>query len=334
MSAVSAAEKGRALYHDIWQKVGAKFFDVSRLVDWGSWEHLFDELIVDELSALRYCDQMLLSLKDQFTLRVVPKVVQQGGSSTGVASPGDRTENVLSVLSPSNIGIMCISSFASEEISDEIEAAAKKIAGCDGLLLDLRPNKGGKTDRTIESCGLFLKEGLLTTIETRLPDGGVMLTKHYLSEDHLFRVEVMPDGSEEALTDSRYRRRPALLAGKPMAVLLHGRTASAAEMFAAAIVQNGVIGKVITVGGDTAGKGIGQSDFDFSITGGKVTIRITCARWFCPGGEWLGDFGQTRKDPIRPTYPVLFDSGLEALRVADHQLRIMLGRITEPSWNQ
>jgi hypothetical protein len=335
MNSISAAQQGRALYHAIWQTVGARFFDVTRLANWGFWEHRFDGLIVDESSALRHCDHMLASLNDPFTKRLIPDVVPEEGPSTGAFASGkDRPANVTSWLSPSNIGYLRILNFDHEEITAEVETAADVIAGCDGLLLDLRPNRGGLLHRAIECAGLFLQEGLVTTVESRLEGGGVLRSQYFLNPDDLFCVKSLPDGSEKTLRLPDYRRRPALLSGKPMVVLIHRRSCSSAEMFAAAVVQNGLIGKVLTVGGITAGKGIGQIDVEFEVTGGRVIIRITSSRWLCPGGEWLGDCGQTRSDPIRPNIVVTDDLGPQGLKVADHQLRIMLGRIIEPSCNR
>jgi C-terminal processing protease CtpA/Prc len=329
----SASAEGCKLYHAVWELVGANFFDTTRLADWSSWEHRFDGLIVDEESALPYVDQMLASLKDPYTERVVPislpmlstaPVPETDTSNTAPAPIVKKPANVMSVLRPDNIGYLQILNFDHEEIYLEVEAAIAKIADCDGLILDLRTNSGGRMHRAIQTCALFIENGLITTVELRHEKGGVTLRKYCLTADQFFCVEVAPDGTE---TTEMYERPAPLIAGKPVVVLLHRRTASAAEMVACALVQNGFEGKMLTVGGTTAGKGIGQAEFD--VLDGKMTIKITRSRWLAPGGDWLGDCKQTVANPMEPDILVPEDRGMEGFKVALLEMRKMLGRETD-----
>jgi hypothetical protein len=72
----------------------------------------------------------------------------------------------------------------------------------------------------------------------------------------------------------------------------------------------------------TAGKGIGQADYE--VGNGQVKLRVTRCHWFAPGGEWLGDCGQTERNGIDPETLVEGDTGPEALKVAADELRKML----------
>jgi hypothetical protein len=324
-----ASEPGRALYHAVWELVGANFFDTNRLNDWSSWEHRFDDLIVDEEGALPFIDQMLASLKDPYTERIVtaavsPTVSPIDTSNSEPVAKVDKPADVISLLTPDNIGYLRILNFDREEIYQEIEAAVAKIAACDGLVIDLRTNSGGRMHRAIQACCLFIENGLVTTIELRHESGGLTLRKYCLTKDQFFCVEVAPDGTE---TTESYERPASVMAGKPVVVLLHRRTASAAEMVACAVVQNGEEGKMLTVGGITAGKGIGQAEYD--VLDGKLTIKITRSRWLAPGGDWLGDCRQTVHNPMEPEVLVPDDHGPEALKVGVERVRKMLGKETK-----
>lgn len=316
----SASEMGRSLYRAIWETVGANFFDATRLVDWSSWEHRFDDQIADEESALAFADQAMASLGDTYTERMGPAVQSLASVSVQPAAQAEeKPACVMSVLRPDGIGYLRILDFDSEEVTNEVEAALAKLVGCKGLVLDVRHNSGGRMHRAIECCGLFLENGLITTVQIR-DESGVTERKYYLNEEQFFCVETKPDGTE---TTDFYTRRPALMAGIPVVVLINRRTASAAELFVAAVVQNGVEGKVETVGsGETAAKGIGQAEFP--LMEDKMTVRITRSRWLAPGGDWLGDCGQTVRNAIAPSILVPVDHGMEGFTEAVKQVRKMI----------
>ncbi len=319
-----ASMRGRELYHAIWAMVRATFFDTKRLADWGSYEHRFDEQIVDEATALEFADEMLASLKDTYTERVVPPSTFVSGSSAddGHSAAQPAVADVASVLTPTGIGYLRISTFDKEGVVEEIAEAVSKIAECQGVILDLRQNSGGRMFEALESCGFFLREGLLATLKFRWEDGDGIKTRQYaVTEEEFFANEEFPDGTRIGHPGTR---RPPLLAGKPLVLLINSRTASAGELMVCALVQNGIAGQVLMVGsGVTPGKGIGQAEYD--ILDGRARVRITRCHWFAPGGEWLGDCGQTERNGIEPDVLVEGDRGPEALKVAADELKKMLG---------
>lgn len=321
----SASAKWRALYHDIWELVGVTFYDVNRLSDWHSWEHRFDDAIDSEQSALRFADEMLASLGDTYTERVVPPAVSVAVVEDG-AVVDEKPADVLGVLTPSNFGYLRISSFDREDIVELVDAAVKKIAACDGVILDLRQNSGGRMHEALACCGYFVGNGLLATLKFRHPDGE-KVRQYFVNEDQFFAYEEVPNLPRSL---DMYSRQPALLAGKPIVIILNRRTASAGEMMICALVQNGEVGKVHMVGsGTTPGKGIGQAVYD--VQNSEVKIRVTRGHWFAPGGEWLGDCGQTEANGIGPDTLVENDRGPEALKVASDKLRAMLEEGAKPS---
>ena len=337
----TASTQGLELYHAIWELVGVTFFDKSRLANWSSWEHKFDDLIDSEETALRCADEMLASLNDTYTERLIapstfvspssaddlPAAVE-GNSPTPAANEllaPEKPADVMSALSPSKIGYLRISSFDREDIVELVEAAVAKIATCEGVILDLRGNSGGRMHQAMECCGFFLDQGLLATLKFRHEEG-VKVRQYFLNEDQFFLTDEVHGASNNGITtlpSDLYKRRAATLFGKPLVILLNRRTASASEMMICALVQNGIAGQVHMVGSAaTAGKGIGQADYE--VGNGQVKLRVTRCHWFAPGGEWLGDCGQTERNGIDPETLVEGDTGPEALKVAADELRKML----------
>jgi C-terminal processing protease CtpA/Prc len=317
-----ASGMGRELYHAIWEMVQATFFDTDRLADWASWEHRFDDQIDGEESALRFADEMLASLNDTYTERVAPRASAPTPATDTPSAPAvEVPADVMAVLTKDKLAYLRISSFDREDIVDLVEAAMTKLQGCEGVMLDLRNNSGGRMHQALECCGYFLPDGLLATIKFR-HEGGLKVREYFLNGKQFFAKETLPDGT---VTTDMYTRRTPSLALKPIVLIINRRTASAGEMMVAALVQNGFPGMVTIVGnGVTPGKGIGQAEFD--VLDGQARIRVTRCRWYAPGGEWLGDCGQTESNGIDPDTHVPDDHGPEALEVAAKELRKMLGR--------
>ena len=99
--------------------------------------------------------------------------------------------------------------------------------GIDGLVLDLRNNGGGHLSEATALTGLFIDRG--PVVQLRDTNG---------------RIEVLPDPSPEKVYDG------------PLAVLVNRYTASASEIFAAAIQD---YNRGIVVGQQTFGKGTVQN---------------------------------------------------------------------------
>ena len=328
----TASTQGLELYHAIWELVGVTFFDKSRLANWSSWEHKFDDLIDSEETALRCADEMLASLNDTYTERLIapstfvsPSSADESAATGNSPAAAEKPADVMSALSPSKIGYLRISSFDREDIVELVEAAVAKIATCEGVILDLRGNSGGRMHQAMECCGFFLDQGLLATLKFRHEEG-VKIRQYFLNEDQFFLTDEVHGASSNGITTlptDLYKRRAATLFGKPLVILLNRRTASASEMMICALVQNGIAGQVQMVGSaTTAGKGIGQADYE--VGNGQVKLRVTRCHWFAPGGEWLGDCGQTERNGIDPETLVEGDTGPEALKVAADELRKML----------
>ena len=125
------------------------------------------------------------------------------------------------------IGYVSVPSLAAIDVSRQVERALAHLKGVVGLILDLRGNRGGDAAHAVEVAAQFL------------PGGSPVAT--YITRR----------GGQLQVTRGEGPQRPAI----PVAVLIDGTTASAAEMLAAALRDRG---GAFLVGARTAGKGVGQ----------------------------------------------------------------------------
>jgi len=120
----------------------------------------------------------------------------------------------------------------------------------DGIILDLRGNRGGLLREAVESADALLPAGVVAYTWGRDPDA-----------DHV------------------WRSAPGELArGVPVVVVVDGRTASAAEILAAALADRG---RAVVAGSTTLGKGLVQT-IDPLPDGGE--LFVTWSRVLAPRG--------------------------------------------------
>lgn len=154
----------------------------------------------------------------------------------------------------------------SESSAEDLEKAMLSMYqnGMKSLVLDLRGNPGGLLTESIEVSDLFL------------PSGRIVATKGRTAEDNM---------DERAKFEKTWKI--------PLVVLVDGDSASASEIFAAAIQENrrGVI-----VGRQTYGKGTVQTHFPLQTVSG--TLKMTTAKFYSPTGREMAGAG------VRPDVPV------------------------------
>ncbi len=147
------------------------------------------------------------------------------------------------------LAVTAINGRAADELAQEIDALAAH--GLRGLVIDLRGNPGGLVQEGTRLAELFLDPG---------------------------QVAAVTEGHErEVFRARRTQRWPDL----PLAVLVDGATASAAEVVAAAWQDHD---RAIVLGTATFGKGVVQRTYPLS---GDAALRFTTARWFAPSGRWI-----------------------------------------------
>lgn len=289
----SASLAGRQLYHAIWQNVANLFYDADRLAetDWASKEHAYDERIVDDQSALAFAAEALKTLDDKYT-RLVP---QDEYVEHAKERDDPEDSSVFSLVMPGNIGYIRIMSFSQTNIVEQVARAAEDIKSCVAFIVDVRNNGGGLIDDTANCLEMFVASGTITAIERRTK-AGIKRRVIGFREDAYIILE-NEDGVDKE--PDLYMRRAPILAGKPTVLLFNSRTASSAELFASAIMENGKEnGLCIAMGNKTAGKGIAQSTI--VVLEGRANVKVTFARFFSATLEWLGDHGQRVANGVKP----------------------------------
>jgi carboxyl-terminal processing protease len=150
------------------------------------------------------------------------------------------------------------------DVSDDLgealaEVLRQETPGTSALLLDLRGNGGGSLDAAVEALGLFL------------PGANLFPLVHRGTVTEVLRAP-----------------RPELTYAGPVAVLVDGDTASAAEMLAGALQG---YGRGTLLGVRTFGKGCVQEYFDALVPGG--VLRMTTLQFVMPDGKPLQQIGLT-----------------------------------------
>jgi len=179
-----------------------------------------------------------------------------------------------------------------DNTTHELDAALKraKEEGVGGIVLDLRGNGGGWVTSAQEMIGRFIPE-----------DTGPALYQDLdLKDDGDLISEQIVGGGESAFD-------------VPLAVLIDGGTASAAEIVAGAVrdYERGTL-----VGEPSFGKGLVQRVHDFE---DGSSARITFARWLTPDRIPIPDEGLT------PDIVVINDPAVAVDRQLERAVGVVLG---------
>lgn len=160
------------------------------------------------------------------------------------------------------IGKIEITQFSMETAEDfKKQLAELESKGIQGLIVDVRGNPGGLLKSVIDIGNLLV------------PKGGTIVKIEY------------SDGKKEAFTSENRGEK------YPIVVLADKGSASAAEILAAAMKENGSQ----VIGTSTFGKGTVQNTQDLS---DKSQLKLTIAKWLTPDGNWI------HKKGVAPTISV------------------------------
>lgn len=150
------------------------------------------------------------------------------------------------------IGVIRLIRF-DEETGTLTRRAAENLKqqGVKGIILDVRDNGGGYLDAAQAVAGIWL-------------NNKVVVSEH----------------TGDVVTDTlRSDKNEAVLEGVPTVVLVNGSSASASEIVAGALKDNGA---ATLIGEKTFGKGTVQKILELS--GGSI-LKVTVARWYTPNGK-------------------------------------------------
>ena len=145
-----------------------------------------------------------------------------------------------------NVGYVSIYQFGTNSVSELNEALTElEKAGVKGYVFDVRNDPGGELESVCSMVDMLVKKGeTIITIEGKKS------------------------------TETRTAKIDPLVSGKPIAVVVNGSTASAAEMFSSALRD---LNGAVLVGEQTYGKGIGQTTRQLS---DGSYIKFTTFRYF------------------------------------------------------
>ena len=154
-----------------------------------------------------------------------------------------------------NIGYVSINSF-DMDTDEELRTTIEGLGSVDGLVIDLRNNPGGIMQVAVNAIDLFLDPG------------STIVTAKYKHDN----VQEFKDENEKVFS-------------MPITVLVNENSASASEIFAAAIQDNGR-GKIVGV--NSYGKGTIQRTFKLPNNSGA---NITIGRFYSPNGNEINKVG-------------------------------------------
>lgn len=177
------------------------------------------------------------------------------------------------------VGYIRVKQF-SDSSTEDLEKAMLKLynnSQMDTLVLDMRGNPGGLLTEAIQLSDLFL------------PSGVIVSTKGRTAADNS--------------TESAKRTKTWSL---PLIVLIDENSASASEIFAAAIQENG---RGVIVGRHSYGKGTVQTHFPLNTA--SAVLKLTTAKFYAPSGREMAGVGVT------PDYAVTDVNDETATTLAD-----------------
>ena len=155
------------------------------------------------------------------------------------------------------IGYVRITNFI-QNTADEVKAALKELEGqgMKSLILDLRDDPGGLLTAAVEIADLFVE------------DGKIVSTKGRNTSEKTFEA-----------------RKEGTFTGFPIAVLVNHGSASASEILAACLQDQG---KAVVVGERSFGKGSVQNILD--LEDGNSVLKLTVATYWRPSGKNIHRF--------------------------------------------
>lgn len=169
-----------------------------------------------------------------------------------------KIPSVTTKILPGNIGYLQITQFSDDTAKLATKAANDfKQAGVKGIVLDMRGDPGGLLDVAVDVSSLWLPSGKTILTERR----GGTIVQTYVSAG------------------------TATLQGIKTVVLIDGGSASASEITAGALHDNGV---AQLIGVTSYGKGSVQEVDNLP---GGAELKVTIARWYTPNGKNIDKHG-------------------------------------------
>ena len=220
------------------------------------------------------------------------KLEEQAAKSSVVEVPGTEKTNRIGVV---DLPSFYLDSAARAEGQSDYRSTTRDVRrlleeltssdeGVDGIIIDLRGNGGGSLVEATQLTGIFIETGPIVQIKGS-------------------------DGDVTAQKD----QDPTVVYDGPLAVLVDRNSASASEIFAAAIQD---YGRGVVLGEPTFGKGTVQSVVPLDRKGKLGQLKITTAQFFRVNGEGT----QHRGVVPDVLFPTAMDSTAQGERGLDNAL--------------
>jgi carboxyl-terminal processing protease len=157
-----------------------------------------------------------------------------------------------------NIGYIAVDSYDGK-VAEQFEAEYDKLAsqGIKALIVDIRNNGGGLVDQSVTMADYFLDSGT-----------GILIEKN--------------NKDQETTTRAKTRKKITM----PTVVLVNGYSASASEIFSAALKEKA--DNVTIVGTKTYGKGVIQGIYNLTDGSG---LKLTIEEYFTPNHNSINNVG-------------------------------------------
>lgn len=249
-----------------------------------------DGKIVEETGSEKAAD-MLRGIEGSF---VSITVEREGMKTQSVRLQRRRVEipsveDVKIIDANQKIGYIRLTNFQKKTVRD-FDAALWKLhgLGMQSLIVDVRGNPGGLLSASVDVANRFVSSGVIVSTRGRNP-----------IEDYTHRAEF----------NNTWR--------VPLVVLIDENSASASEIFAAAIRDHrrGTI-----VGCQSFGKGSVQGIFPLNVSGGGV--RLTTAKFYSPHGKPISEVGVKPDVDVQYTAKVDGQNQTETKSEDDSTLRV------------
>ena len=199
-------------------------------------------------------------------------------------------EDVKIIDTNQKIGYIRLTNFQKKTIRD-FDAALWKLhrQGMQSLIVDVRGNPGGLLSASVDVANRFVSNGVIVSTKGRNP-----------IEDYTHRAEF----------NNTWR--------VPLVVMIDENSASASEIFAAAIRDHrrGTI-----VGSQSFGKGSVQGIFPLNVSGGGV--RLTTAKFYSPHGNPISEVGV--KPDVDVQYVAKVDSENQTVAKSENDPALRVG---------
>ena len=168
-------------------------------------------------------------------------------------------KRVDSMMLEDNVGYIYLSQFSGDAVK-EFETALNELTeqGAKSLIIDLRNDPGGALNIAVKLCDMMLPECVICSMQGKTTEE----TEYFRSDKEMYDI--------------------------PFIVLVNENSASASEIFAGAMQDNG---RAKIIGVQTFGKGVVQTTF--RLDNGHGYLKLTTDAYYTPNGTNLGGTGIT-----------------------------------------